>query len=82
MRLVSELCPVERVRRGYVVGVAFDPDHDEFVLAATSRCGQGLQRPLPSWTELCREAPGETRRALLRRGARLTLNQPPHLGPG
>ena len=79
MRLVSKLGPVERVRRGYVVGVAFDPEHDQFVLAATSRCDQGQQRPLPSWTELYREAPRETRRALLRRGAQLTLNQLPHL---
>ena len=77
--LASQLGPVEPVRRGYVVGVVYDPDFDEFVLAAASRCGQGRQRPLPSWTELYREAPGKVRRELLRRGAQVSLSQLPHL---
>ena len=74
LRLVSAIGPVEQVRRGWVVKPAYDPAFDEFVFAATSRGGQGKQRLLPSWTELYRENPAETKRALLRQGAQVCIN--------
>ena len=77
--LASKIGPVEQVRRGYLVGVAYDPEFDEFLLAATSRCGQGKQHLLPSWTELYREAPRTAKQELLRRGAQVSLSQLPLL---
>jgi len=73
--LVSKIGPVEQVRRGYLVGVTFDPDFGEFVLAAVSKCGQGKQCLLPSWTELYKEAPRKTKRTLLERGAQISISQ-------
>ena len=77
--LVSRIGPVEHVRRGYLVGVAYDPEFGEFVLTATSRCGQGRQYLLPSWTELFREAPRKAKQALLQQGAQVSLSQLPLL---
>ena len=73
--LASKIGPVEQVRRGYLVGVAYDPEFDEFVLAMTSKCGQGRQHLLPSWTALYREAPVLAKRELLRKGAQVPIGQ-------
>jgi hypothetical protein len=71
--LTSAIGPVEHIRRGYVVRAQFDPDWDEFVLAATTRNGTGRQVPLHSWTELYRENKQLATTALFRRGAQLSI---------
>jgi hypothetical protein len=71
--LVSAIGPVEHIRRGYVVRATYDVEFDEFVLAATTRNGNGRQVPLHSWTELYRENKRLATNALYRLGAQLSI---------
>lgn len=71
--MISSIGKTERVRRGQLVRPVYDPTFDEFILAIFPRNGS-QPRPAPCWTECYREAPRETKSALISLGAQVSTN--------